>query len=103
MAICCVYFPSGDLHNQACESCIIGLMIVNYTKKTMLYKEEDKLASLEEVERKEIISNLEYDDEVEVRAVIRNGFTLKKMGVYLIYNESFDEHMQPSTSGTKQE
>ncbi|KAI9104348.1 hypothetical protein K1719_022920 [Acacia pycnantha] len=103
MAICCVYFPSGDLHNQACESCIIGLMIVNYTKKTMLYKEEDKLASLEEVERKEIISNLEYDDEVEVRAVIRNGFTLKKMGVYLIYNELFDEQMQPSTSGTKQE
>ncbi|KAI9073637.1 hypothetical protein K1719_044402 [Acacia pycnantha] len=100
MAICCVYFPLGDLDNQACESCIIGIIIVNYTKKTTLYKEEDKLASLEEAERKEIISNLESDDEVEVKAVVRNGFTLKKMGVYLIYNESFDEQM-PSTSGTK--
>ncbi|KAK4270027.1 hypothetical protein QN277_023115 [Acacia crassicarpa] len=101
MAICCVYFPSGDLDNQACESCIIGLMIINYTKKTTLYMEEDKLASLEEAERKEIISNLNSDDEVQVTAVVRNGFTLKKMGVYLIYNESFDEQMQPSTSSTK--
>ncbi|KAI9070716.1 hypothetical protein K1719_047321 [Acacia pycnantha] len=101
MAICCVYFPSGDLDNQACKSCINILMIINYTKKTTLYKEEDKLGSLEEAEKKEIISNLESDDQVEVIAVVRNGFTLKKMGLYLIYNDSFDEQMQPSTSGIK--
>ncbi|KAI9073636.1 hypothetical protein K1719_044401 [Acacia pycnantha] len=103
MAVCCVYFPSGDLDNQACESCIISLMIINYTKTTTLCKEEDKLASLKEAEGKEIISNLESDDQVEVIAFVRNGFTLKKMGVYLIYNESFDEQKQPSTSGTKHE
>ncbi|XP_028763098.1 TMV resistance protein N-like [Neltuma alba] len=64
---------------------------------TLLYT-EDKLKSLEEVEMKEIISNLECDDQVEVKVVYGNGFTMKKTIVYLIYNESFDEQMEPSTS-----
>ncbi|KAI9104393.1 hypothetical protein K1719_022965 [Acacia pycnantha] len=103
MTICCVYCPSGDLVNKAYESCLISLIIINYTKTIALLYTQEKLNSLEAEERKEIISNLEPGDQVEVMiAVFGNAFTLKKTIVYLIYNESFDddddEHMEPSPS-----
>ncbi|XP_028763096.1 disease resistance protein RPP2B-like [Neltuma alba] len=98
MTICFVYYPSGDLENKAYESCIICLMIINYTKATTLLYTEDNLKSLEEAEMKEIISNLEPNDQVEVKAAFGNGFTVKKMAVYLMYSESFDKQMEPSTS-----
>ncbi|XP_028751300.1 disease resistance protein RPP2B-like [Neltuma alba] len=97
MTICFVYIPSGDLDNKACESCIICLMIINYTKATTLLYTEEKLKSLEEAEMEEIISNLGPGDQVEVRVIFGNGFTVKKTAVYLVYNESFDEQMEPST------
>ncbi|KAI9104410.1 hypothetical protein K1719_022982 [Acacia pycnantha] len=97
MTICCVYSPSGDLGIKACESCIISLIIINYTKSTTLRYKQDSLASFEEAERKEIISNLESDDQVEVIAIFGNGYTVVKTAVYLIYNESFDEQIEPST------
>ncbi|XP_028751304.1 TMV resistance protein N-like [Neltuma alba] len=98
MTICFAYIPSGDLENKASGSCIICLMIINYTKASTLLYTEDKLKSLEEAEMKEIISNLKPNDQVEVKAVFGDGFTVKKTVVYLMYSESFDEQMEPSTS-----
>ncbi|XP_028751313.1 TMV resistance protein N-like [Neltuma alba] len=97
MTICCVYIPSGDWDIKACESRIICLMIINYTKTTTLLFTEDKLKSLEEAEMREIISNLESGDQVEVQAAFGSGFTVKKTAVYLLYDESFDEVMESST------
>ncbi|KAI9081678.1 hypothetical protein K1719_036332 [Acacia pycnantha] len=58
---------------------------------------DDQIKSLEEAEGKERISNLEFDDEVEVIAIVRNGFIVKKTTVYLILTDSFDEKMETST------
>ncbi|XP_028763095.1 putative disease resistance protein At4g11170 [Neltuma alba] len=67
-------------------------------KATALLYTEDELKSLKEEKMKEIISNLEPDDQVEVKAVFGNGFTVKKTAVYLMYCESIDKQMEPSTS-----
>ncbi|XP_028758923.1 uncharacterized protein LOC114717868 [Neltuma alba] len=91
--ICCVYFPSCDLGNKACESCI-SLMIINYTKKTTLHYRQDSLTSFEEAELKEIISNLDSDDQVEVIIAFGNGYTMERTAVYLKYYESFDEQIE---------
>lgn len=99
MTICWVYVPSSDLHNNKThESCMICLNIVNYTKTTTLLYSEDELKSLEEVEMNEIISNLDSNDQMEVKAVFEYGFSVKKTVVYLIYNDSCDEEMELSTS-----
>ncbi|KAI9104319.1 hypothetical protein K1719_022891 [Acacia pycnantha] len=98
MTICCIYSPSGELGIKACESClIISLIIINYTKSTTLHYKQDSLTSFEEAKMKEITSNLESGDQVEVIAVFGNGYTVVKTVVYLIYNESFDEQIEPST------
>ncbi|XP_028763099.1 inactive disease resistance protein RPS4-like [Neltuma alba] len=98
ITICCAYFPPGDLDKKTCESCIISLMIRNYTKRTTLVYTKDKLNSMEEAGRKEIISNIECDDQVEVKAIFGNEFTVEKTAVYLIYHESFDKEMKSSPS-----
>ncbi|KAI9104351.1 hypothetical protein K1719_022923 [Acacia pycnantha] len=95
------YSADCDLGIKACESCIISVIIINYTKSTTLRYKQDPLTSFEEAERKEIISNLESDDQVEVIAVFGNGYTVVKTAVYLIYNESFDEQIEPSTCEAK--
>ncbi|XP_054795398.1 disease resistance protein RPV1-like [Prosopis cineraria] len=93
MVICCVYFPSGDLGNMAFES-YISLMIINYTKTTTLHYRQDSLTSFEEAEWKEIVANLDSNDQVEVIVVFGNGFTVKRTAIYLKYHESFDEQME---------
>ncbi|KAI9081703.1 hypothetical protein K1719_036357 [Acacia pycnantha] len=98
MTICCIYIPVGDSDNGSFKPCIICLTIVNYTRGTTLLYTEDKLKSLEEAEKREIISNLESDDQVEVKAIFGNGFIVKKTAVYLIYTDSFDEKMETSIS-----
>ena len=100
ITICSVYIPSSNLDNNACECDRICLNIVNYTSQTTLVYMEDHINSLEEAERKEIMSNVQPDEIVEVKVVLRNGFNAKQTTVYLIYNESFDCQMKPSTSGT---
>ena len=99
MIICSAYFPSGNLCDKACESCI-SVMIINYTKATTHHYRQDSLTSFDEAEWKETISNLEADDEVELIAVFGRGFTVKRTAVYLKYHESFDEQMEhpPSSS-----
>ncbi|XP_028751319.1 TMV resistance protein N-like [Neltuma alba] len=64
---------------------------------TLRYTQES-LTSFEEADGKEIISNLESSDQVEVIVAFERGFLVKKTVIYLIYNESFDEQMEPSSS-----
>ncbi|KAI9077631.1 hypothetical protein K1719_040406 [Acacia pycnantha] len=101
MIICCVYFPSGNLGNKACESCI-SIMIINYTKAVTQHYRQDSPTSFEEAEWKEILSNLDLDDQVEVIVVFGNGFTMKRTVVYLKYHESFDEHMEDPSSPSRE-
>ncbi|XP_028751293.1 TMV resistance protein N-like [Neltuma alba] len=99
MIICCAYSPSSDLSNKACESCV-SVVIINYTKTTTLCYRQDSLTSFEEAEWKQIISNLDSDDRVEVIVVFGNGFIVKRTTIYLKYDESFDEQIEhpPSPS-----
>ncbi|XP_054780308.1 disease resistance protein RPV1-like isoform X2 [Prosopis cineraria] len=70
IALCYVYFPAGDSGNMSPESSVNLLLIVNYTKKTTLLYERDRVTSFGEAKWKEIITNLSSDDEVEVIAVL---------------------------------
>ncbi|XP_054780008.1 disease resistance protein TAO1-like isoform X2 [Prosopis cineraria] len=88
-----VFYPfGGDLGNEASKF-LVNLMIINYTKTTTLRYTRDTVTSFGEVEWKEIKSNLDANDQVEVIADFGNRFTMKETVVYLIYDESFDEQI----------
>ncbi|KAI9085166.1 hypothetical protein K1719_032877 [Acacia pycnantha] len=97
MTICCEYYPSGDLSNVEYDS-LISMMIINYTKMTTMHYRRDTMTSNEEAKWKEIISNLDSDDQVEITALFANGFIVKRIEVYLKYYESFHEQMEDPPS-----
>ncbi|XP_028751294.1 TMV resistance protein N-like [Neltuma alba] len=93
--------PLSLISSHACESCV-SVMIINYTKTTTLCYRQDSLTSFEEAEWKEIISNLDSDDQVEVMVVFGNGFTVKRTTIYLKYDESFDEQIEHPPSPSRE-
>ena len=94
MTLCIVYFSSSDTITS--ESLKNGL-IINYTKSTIHVYKRDTLASLEDEEWQNIISNLEPGNSVEVLLVgFGYGFIVKKTTVYLIYDEPIDQYMAHS-------
>ena len=56
------------------------------------------MMSFKNVECKEIKSNLNSDDLMEMIVVFGNGFTLKTTAVYLKYYEIFGKQMEQSSS-----
>ncbi|KAF7845082.1 TMV resistance protein N [Senna tora] len=100
MTLCCVYSPSCVLVNMESDS-VISVLIINYTKTTIQLYKGDTMTSLEDEEWLSIISNLGYDDHVEVIVIFGYGFSVKKTVAYLIYNESFDEKVEPSPTTNK--
>ncbi|KAI9085171.1 hypothetical protein K1719_032882 [Acacia pycnantha] len=101
MTVCCEYYPSCDLSNVEYDS-FISMLIINYTKMTTLDYRQDTMTSIEEAKWKEIISNLVSEDQVEIKAIFGNGFTVKRAAVYLKYYESFHEQMEDPTSSSRE-
>ncbi|KAI9077644.1 hypothetical protein K1719_040419 [Acacia pycnantha] len=99
MTVCCEYYPSCDLSNVEYDS-FISMLIINYTKMTTLDYRRDTLTSIKEAKWKEIISNLDSDNQVEIKAIFANGFTVKRTTVYLKYYESFHEQMEDPASSS---
>ncbi|KAI9085175.1 hypothetical protein K1719_032886 [Acacia pycnantha] len=97
MTIFCEYYHSRDLSNMEYDS-FISMLVINYTKMTTLHYRQDIITSIEEAKWKEIISNLDSNDQVEITALFGNGFTVKRTAVYLKYYESFHEQMEDPPS-----
>ncbi|KAI9118780.1 hypothetical protein K1719_010225 [Acacia pycnantha] len=100
MTLCCEYYSLRDLSNVEFDS-FITMLIINYTKMTTLHYRQDTMASFEEAKWKEIISNLDSDDQVEIIVVFGHGFTVKRTSVYLKYYESFDEQKEDPPSSSR--
>ncbi|KAK4284055.1 hypothetical protein QN277_000935 [Acacia crassicarpa] len=101
MTLCCEYYSLRDLSNVEEFDSFISMFIKNYTKRTTLHYRQDTVASFEEAKWKEIMSNLDSDDQVEIIVVFRNGFTMKRTAVYLKYYESFAELKEDPPSSSR--
>ncbi|KAK7257390.1 hypothetical protein RIF29_31337 [Crotalaria pallida] len=97
MMLCVVY--SSTSANMA-DECLIGVLIVNYTKCLIQLYKRDTVSSLNDEEWQDIASNLEPHDKVEIFVVFGHRLTVRKMVLYLLYGESADGEMEPSLRPT---
>ncbi|AES87072.2 putative TIR domain, winged helix-turn-helix DNA-binding domain-containing protein [Medicago truncatula] len=86
-----VYYSSPE--NITSEGCK-GMLIINYTKRTVLVYKRDTLTSFEDEDWQSITSNLEPGNKVEVMVVFAKGFFVKKTTLSLLYDEPVDKEMQ---------
>ncbi|XP_012572962.1 disease resistance protein RPP2A isoform X3 [Cicer arietinum] len=91
MMLFVVYYSSPD--NIASDGCK-GVLIINYTKATILAYKRDTLTSFEDEDWKSITSNLETGNRVEVMVVFGEGFIVEKTTVSLLYDEPVDKEME---------
>ncbi|XP_028751286.1 TMV resistance protein N-like [Neltuma alba] len=101
MTVCCEYHPSGDLGNVDIDS-FITMVITNYTKTTTLLYGRGVVTSFEEANWKEIISNLDSNEQVHIIILFGNGFIVKRTAIYLKYDESFDELIEDPPSSSRE-
>jgi hypothetical protein len=71
-----------------------GLLIINYTKRTIQAYKRDTLTSFGHEDWQTITSNLEPDNNVEVRVVFGDGFIVDKTAVSLLYDEPVEKEME---------
>ncbi|KAK7286888.1 hypothetical protein RJT34_22218 [Clitoria ternatea] len=72
--------------NTTSEGCQ-NVLIINYTKTTILVYKSDTLISFADEEWQNMTSNLEPGNEVEIIVVFRHRFIVEKTTVYLLYDE----------------
>nr|WIL60042.1 nodulation protein [Melilotus officinalis] len=94
ITLCVLY--SSKLENLATE-CIISVFIINYTKFTIQIYNRDTVMSFNDEDWQGVISNLGVGDNVEIFVAIGHGLTVKETTVYLLYDESNDMEVEPST------
>ncbi|XP_061370926.1 disease resistance protein RPV1-like isoform X2 [Gastrolobium bilobum] len=93
MILCVVY--SSKPENMAAE-CLISVLIINYTKCTILIHKRDTAMSFNDEDWQGVISNLEPGDTVEIFVAFGHGLTAKKTAVYVIYGQSITVEVEPS-------
>ncbi|KAK7257388.1 hypothetical protein RIF29_31334 [Crotalaria pallida] len=93
MILCVIY--SSNPENTA-DECLIGVLIVNYTKCFIQLYKRDTVSSLKDEEWQDIVSNLAPHDKVEIFVVFGHGLTVQKTALYLIFGESTDRKMEAS-------
>ncbi|KAK4269987.1 hypothetical protein QN277_023077 [Acacia crassicarpa] len=101
MTVCCEYYPSHDLSNLEYDP-FLSMLIINYTKMVTLEYRRDTVTSFEEAKWKEIISNLDSDDQVEIKAIFGNGLAVKRIAVYLKYYKSSHEQVEDLPSSSRE-
>ncbi|KAK7257389.1 hypothetical protein RIF29_31336 [Crotalaria pallida] len=97
MILCVV---SSCTPGNMADGCLIGILILNYTKCFIQLYKRDTLSSLNDEECQDIASNLEPHDKVEIFVVFGHRLTVTKIALYLIYGESADGEMEPSLGPT---
>ena len=73
-----------------------SVLIVNYTKCTLLMHNHDRVISFNDEDWEGIMSNLGFGDKVEIFVTFGHGLVLKSTTVYLIYCESKDFEREPA-------
>jgi hypothetical protein len=91
MMLFVVYYSSPD---NIASACCQGVLIINYTKTTILAYKKDTLTSFADEEWKSIQSNLEPGNEVGVIVAFGEGFIVEKTTVSLLYDESMNKEME---------
>ncbi|KEH28924.1 hypothetical protein MTR_4g017740 [Medicago truncatula] len=88
MMLSVVYYSSSEnITSGGCQ----GVLIINYTKRTIQVYKRDTLTSFEDVDWQRITSNLEPANKVNVMVVFGEGFTVEKTTISLLYDKPIKE------------
>ncbi|KEH18110.1 disease resistance protein (TIR-NBS-LRR class) [Medicago truncatula] len=85
MTLCVLYSTTPE--NLATEG-LTSVLIINYTKLTIQIYRRDTVMSFNDEDWQDVVSKLGVGDNVEIFVSIGHGWTVKKMTVYLIYDQS---------------
>ncbi|AES87080.1 hypothetical protein MtrunA17_Chr4g0009211 [Medicago truncatula] len=88
MMLFIVYYSS--LENITSEG-LQGVLIINYTKRTIQVYKRDTLTSFEDVDLQSITSNLEPGNKVKIMVVFGEGFIVEKTTTSLLYDKPTEE------------
>ncbi|MCI03493.1 TMV resistance protein N, partial [Trifolium medium] len=91
--LCVVY--SSTPENIGAES-LTSVLIINYTKYTIQIYKRDTVMSFNNEDWKNVTSNLEPGDDVEIFVVFGHGLIVKKTTVYLFYDQSITTEFEKS-------
>ncbi|KAF1881349.1 hypothetical protein Lal_00023385 [Lupinus albus] len=94
MVLCVVYSSTPE---NIAEECLSGVLIVNYTNSFIQIYKRDTVMSLNDEEWQGIVSNLAPQDKVEICVAFQHRLTVKKTTLYLIYGDSVDGKIEPSS------
>jgi hypothetical protein len=92
----CVLY-SSTTENLANE-CLTGVLIINYTKFSIQIYKRDTIMSFNDEDWTGMVSKLGVGDNVEIFVAIGDGITVKETAVYLIYDQSAKEKLEPESS-----
>ncbi|CAK8533393.1 unnamed protein product [Lathyrus sativus] len=90
--MCVVYTSTPD--DIASDGHLKSVLVKNYTKSTIQLYKRETLASLEDEEGRRIVLSMEPGNKVEVVFVFEDGFIVKKIAVYLVYDELVGEKLE---------
>ncbi|XP_024636988.2 disease resistance protein RPV1 [Medicago truncatula] len=91
MMLSVVYYSTPE--NITAEGCH-GVLIINHTKTTIQAYKRDTPTSFKDDDWKNITSNLEPGNKVEVMIVFGEGFIVEKTTISLLYAEPIDKEIE---------
>ncbi|KAK7286762.1 hypothetical protein RJT34_21987 [Clitoria ternatea] len=83
------------------DNCLISIFIVNHTKCTIQIYKQDTAKSFNDEDWQGILSNLGFDDKVQICVAFGHGLTVKWTAVYLIYDTSVNMEKEPLSNPKK--
>lgn len=83
--IMCVVYPSTP-DNITSDDPIKSVLVINYTKATIMLFKTEALASFEDEELQSAISSIQIGNKVEFVVVSESNFVVKSTRIYLIYD-----------------
>ncbi|OIV92323.1 hypothetical protein TanjilG_10533 [Lupinus angustifolius] len=94
MVLCVAYSSTPE---NIADECLTGVLIVNNTNSFIQLYKRDTVMSLNDDEWQGIVSSLAPHDKVEIFVSFEHRLTVKKTTLYLIYGDSIDGEMEPSS------
>ncbi|KAK7349963.1 hypothetical protein VNO77_07905 [Canavalia gladiata] len=92
MAMLCIVHSSTQ--DNITSDGLRNVLVINHTKTTIQLYKRDTLTSFKDEEWQRVVSNIEPGNKVEVHIIFGNEFIVKKIAIYLIYDELIDENIE---------